>query len=75
MTIRAQGNQILFPVVAQMASCLDVMDLQVRPTSTALASPAITPQDFLSQRPIGLGRKAFSALLGKSTIHGTASAP
>jgi hypothetical protein len=48
MAIRAQGNQILFAVVTQMASCLDVVDLQVRPSSTALASPAITAQDLLS---------------------------
>ena len=75
MAIRAQGNQILFAVVAQMAPSLYVMNLQVRPTSTALASPTITPQDLSSQRLIGCGRKAFSASLGESTIHGTASAP
>ena len=75
MAIRAQGNQILFAVVAQMAPCLDVMGLQVGLTSAPLASPPIPPQDLLSQRPIGAGREAFSALLGKSTIHGTASAP
>jgi hypothetical protein len=49
MAIRAQGNQILFAVVAQMASCLNVVDLQVRPSSTALASPTITPQDLSLQ--------------------------
>jgi len=75
MAIHAQGNQILFAVVAQMASRLDVVDLQVRPTPTALASPSISPQDLLSQRPIGLGREAFSALLGNSSIHGVAPAP
>jgi hypothetical protein len=56
MAIRAQGNQILFAVVAQMASCFDVVDLQVRPSSTPLASPTITPQDFSSQRLIVCGR-------------------
>ena len=70
-----RSNQILFAVVTQMAPRLDVMDLQVGSTPTALASPTITPQDLLSQRPIGLGRKTFSASLRKSTIHGTASAP
>jgi len=75
MAIRAQGNQILFAVVAQMASCLDVVDLQVRPSSAALASPTIAPQDLSSQRLIMSGRQAFSAALGKSTIHGTASPP
>ena len=74
MAIRAQGNQILFTVVAQMAPRLDVMDLQVGSTPTALASPTIPPQDLLSQRPIGLGREAFSALLGNSSIHGVALA-
>jgi hypothetical protein len=49
MAIRAQSDQILSSVVAQMAPCLDVMYLQVRPTSTALASPTITPQDLLAQ--------------------------
>jgi hypothetical protein len=49
MAIRPQANQILFAVVAQMAPRLDVMNLQVRPTPTALASPTITTQDLLSQ--------------------------
>jgi hypothetical protein len=75
MAIRAQSDQILFSVVAQMAPRLDVMYLQVRPTSAPLASPSITPQDLMSQRPIRLGRKAFSASLGKSSIHGVAPTP
>src|SRR6516225_8332837 len=58
-----------------MAPCLNVIDLQVGSTPTALASPTITPQDLLSQRPIRLGRKSFSALLGNSSIHGVAPAP
>jgi len=75
MAIRAQSDQILFAVVAQMATRLDVMYLQVRPTPTALASPPITPpQDLLSQRR-GLGRELVSALPGKSPIHGVAPAP
>jgi hypothetical protein len=75
VAIRAQSNQILFAVVSQMAPCLDVMDLQVGSTPTGLASPTITPQDLLSQRPIVLGSEAFSALLGKSTIHAVAPIP
>jgi hypothetical protein len=75
MAIRAQSDQILFAVVAQMAPRFDVMYLQVTPTPTALASPPITPQDLLSQQPVGLGRELFSALPGKSPIHGVAPAP
>ena len=47
MTIGAQGDEILFTVIAQVTPCLDVMDLQVSASSTALAPPSITPQDFL----------------------------
>jgi hypothetical protein len=71
MAIRAQSNQIRFAIIAKVASGVDVMDLQVRSTSAVLASPPVAPQDFLSQRPIGLGREALSAALGKSTIHGS----
>ena len=70
MAIRAESDQILFAVVAQMAPRLNVMDLQVGSTPTALASPPIAPQDLLSQRPIEVGRDSFSALFGKRTIHG-----
>jgi hypothetical protein len=49
MAIRAQSDQILFAVVAQMAPRLNVMDLQVGSTPAALASPTITTQDLLSQ--------------------------
>jgi hypothetical protein len=75
MAIRAESDQILFAVVAQMAPRLNVMDLQVGSAPTALASPTITPQDLLSQRPVGIGRELFSALPGKSPIHGVAPAP
>ena len=75
MAIRAESDQILFAVVAQMAPRLNVMDLQVGSTPTALALPTITPQDLLSQRPIVLERESFSALLGNSSIHGVAPAP
>jgi|SRR6516162_10134964 len=68
MAIRAQGNQIVFAVVAQMASCLDVMYLQVRPTPTALASPTFTPQDLLAQRPIGLGHESQLGLSCRSIL-------
>ena len=68
MAIRAQGNRILFAVVAQMAPCLDVMDLQVRLTSSTLASPPVAPQDLLSERPIGLVRKAFPAVPGRARL-------
>jgi len=42
MTFHADGNEILFGVVAGVATELFVMDFQVRHRATRLTSPAVT---------------------------------
>ena len=70
VAIGAQSNQILFGVIAKVAPCLDVMDLQVLTFSTGLAAPSVTPQDLLVQLVIRLGSKAFASSLREHSIHG-----
>ncbi len=48
MAIGAQSNQILFAVVSQVTSGLEVMDLQVPLSSTELAAPSVAAEDFLA---------------------------
>jgi hypothetical protein len=47
MALGAQSNEILLAVVTQRAPCLDVMHLQIRASSTELATPPVAPQNRL----------------------------
>ena len=47
MTGRAEGDQVLFGVVARVAAKLLVVDFQVRHRAAQLTPPAIATQDLL----------------------------
>jgi hypothetical protein len=53
MTCNADGNEILFRVVAGVAAKLFVMDFQVRHRTARLTTPAIATQDLPSQVLVG----------------------
>ena len=54
MARRAEGDQILGSVIAQSASRLNVMDLETLRSSAALATPAVSLQDFVAEVAIPL---------------------
>jgi hypothetical protein len=52
-----QRNQILFDVVSQLAARLKVVNLQIFPSSTTLATPAVAPKHLAAQATIGFRLK------------------
>jgi hypothetical protein len=52
MATCAEGDEIVFAVLARMASEFLVMNFEVHPRSAELAAPTIAPQHSLSQ-PLG----------------------
>jgi len=42
VTRSAQGDQVLFRIVAEQAPCLKVMNLKITPRTTALAAPSVS---------------------------------
>src|SRR5512135_695773 len=57
MTVGAEGNQIAVRVVAHAAAGRLVVDFELIAPAAALAAPAVTLQDLLSQPVVGLGLK------------------
>jgi hypothetical protein len=45
----AEGNQVQFRIIPQVAAELPVMHFQIRYSAARLTTPAITPQDLLPQ--------------------------
>jgi hypothetical protein len=52
MARRTEGDQILLNVTSQLASKLNVMNLQGLHSSTILAPPAVSLEDFAAQAPV-----------------------
>ena len=67
MTVSAQGNQVQIVVVALLAAQFLVVDLQVLPGTTDLASPAIAPQYLFSQLVVRFGIKPQARSLGSNS--------
>jgi hypothetical protein len=68
MASGAQGNQIRIVIRALLAAQLLVMDLQVSPGTTDLASPAIPAQYLFSQLVIRFGIKPQARPLGPGSL-------
>lgn len=49
MTLRTKGHEILWDVIPQVASPLDVMDLQGLHSPTLLAPPAVSLEDLTAE--------------------------
>ncbi len=54
MTAAAEGDEVLFGVVSESASWVDVVDLEVGRTAAVLAAPAIALQHLLAKSTVGL---------------------
>jgi len=52
MTSCTKGDEILLNVTSQLASKLNVMNLQCLHSSTILTLPAVSLQDFAAQSPV-----------------------
>jgi hypothetical protein len=69
VTAGAQGNQVRVVIVAPLAAELLVMDLQVLPGTTNLASPAVAAKHLLSQLFVRFGIKPQTRSFGSYPIH------
>jgi hypothetical protein len=59
----AHYNQVVLRVAAALASGLFVVDLEIGHSTARLASPAISPQDFLSKLFIVIPVEPHASLL------------
>jgi len=55
VALRAEADEILFRIFALAAPTLDVMDRETRNRPAVLTSPAVSLQDHLAQRVVGIG--------------------
>ncbi len=69
VTAGAEGDEVLLGVVAQSASWVDVVDLEVGRAAAALAAPAVALQYLLAQLTIGLRLKAEPGAAVDQTSH------
>jgi len=63
MARRAEGDQILGSVIAQLAPPLDMMDLKIFHSPARLATPAVSLQDFVAKLAISLRIKSQAGSL------------
>ena len=64
-----ESDQIRIVVIALLAPQLLVVDLQILPGTTELASPAIASQYLFSQLVVRFGIKPQARPLGSNSIH------
>ena len=69
VTAGAQGDQVQGVIVALLAAVLLVVDLQVLPGITDLASPTIPTQNLFSELFVGFGIELQARLLGSNPPH------
>jgi hypothetical protein len=69
MAVSTKGNQVFFGIDTAMAAKFPVVNLQVRPGPTTLASPSVTPQHLLAKSFVQLGLKSRARLFGENPVH------
>ena len=69
MTYTAKGYEIFVDIASQMASRLDVMDLEIFGTSASLTLPTVALENPLTKSPIGIPVQAKSGLSWDGAIH------
>jgi len=69
MTPGAEGDEVLFGIVAQSAALIDVVDLEVGRTAAGLAAPAIALQHLLAKSTVGLGVEAEPGAAREQASH------
>jgi hypothetical protein len=68
-TVSAQGDEVQIVVVVLLAPQLLVVDMQILPGTTDLASPAIAPQYLFSQLVVRFAIKPQARSLGSNSLH------
>ncbi len=69
VTTGAEGDEVLFGIVAQSPPRLDVVDLEVGTTPAGLAAPAIPLQYLLAKSMVGLGVQAEPGAAREQASH------
>jgi len=69
VTAGAQGDQVRVVIVALLAAELLVVDLQVLPGTTGLASPALATQYLFSELVVRFGTEPQAGSLGSNSPH------
>jgi len=70
MAQNAKSDQILSGVIAESAPRLNVMDLKIFRSPTALATPAVPLQHLTAKLAISLGRKPQTGSFGSNSRQG-----
>jgi hypothetical protein len=69
MAVSAQGDEVKIVVVGLLAPQFLVVDLEISPGTTGLASPAIAPQYLFSQLVVRFGIEPQAGSLGSNSLH------
>ena len=69
MAYTAKRDEIFFNIPSQLAARLEVMNLKIFRTTALLASPTVTAEQFLAQRPIRIAVQAKSVSSGHGPSH------
>ncbi len=69
MTPGAERDEVLFGVVSQSASWLNVVNLKVGRPAAVLAAPAIALQHLLAKSMVGLGVEAEAGAAWEQASH------
>ena len=71
VTSSAEGNQVLFGVIAKSASGANAMNLEFGRAAAVLAAPAVPLQHLLAQLTVGLGDEPEAWTAREQASHGT----
>jgi hypothetical protein len=69
VTICAKRDQVFFGVVSQVASELNVVNLEIERATASLATPPVSGQDLLAKPLIGLKGQPETRLLRADIPH------
>src|ERR1700682_194809 len=69
MASGAQGNQVLFGIIAALAAKFLMVNFKIRPGPTALASPAVPAQHLFPESFVQLGIESQAGLFRENSIH------
>ena len=70
MAHHTKSDQILYRVIAEAASRLNVMDLKSLDAAAGLATPTVPLQDFAAELTVGFRLKSQAWPFGSNYSHG-----
>jgi hypothetical protein len=69
VTCDAERNQVCVRIIATLAAKFLVVNLQIRPSPTTLASPTVTPPHLMPELFVQLRIEAPARAFGKNSFH------